>query len=177
MVPGLPIRHSGTMQRPDPIEPGPGQESVWDYPRPAVAQPTGAHILIEHRGVRIAETRNAVRVLETSHPPQYYIPPDDIAKGVLERAPGRSICEWKGQAEYWDVVAGGDRLAKVGWSYPDPTRAFAKLRDHVAFYAAPFDRCSVDGETVTPQPGGFYGGWITSGYSGPFKGVPGSRFW
>ena len=96
---------------------------------------------------------------------------------MLRQAQGSSFCEWKGHAVYWDVVIGDNVLPRVGWSYPDPTRAFAKLRDHVAFYAAPFDRCSVDDEIVTPQPGGFYGGWITSGYSGPFKGVPGSRLW
>ena len=165
------------MNRPDPIPPGRGQESVWDYPRPAIAEPTSAHIRIEHRGVVVAETRNAVRVLETSHPPQYYIPPADIAEDVLERAPGRSLCEWKGQAAYWDVVAGGDRLGKVGWSYADPTGPFRILADFVAFYPAPFDRITVDGEAVTPQPGEFYGGWITSKVVGPFKGIPGSRFW
>ena len=165
------------MRRPEPIAPGPGQESVWDYPRPAIAQASDAHIVIEHRGVCIAETRNAVRVLETSHPPQYYIPPEDIAEGVLERAPGRSLCEWKGQAKYWDVVAGGDRLAKVGWSYSDPTASFRLLADFVAFYPAPFDRITLDGGVVTPQPGEFYGGWITSKVVGPFKGIPGSRFW
>ena len=165
------------MQRPDPIPPGPGQESVWDYPRPAIAEPTSAHIVIEHRGVRVADTRRAVRVLETSHPPQYYLPPDDIAAGVLERAPGKSLCEWKGQARYWDVVAGGERLAKVGWSYAEPTAPFRILADHVAFYPAPFDRITLDGEAVQPQPGEFYGGWITSAVVGPFKGVPGSRFW
>ena len=111
------------MKRPDPIPPGPGQESVWDYPRPAIAEPTDVHIVIEHRGVRIAETRAAIRVLETSHPPQYYIPPQDITNGVLEPAPGRSLCEWKGQARYWDVVAGGGRLElfrpHAGFSHPD----------------------------------------------------------
>ena len=165
------------MNRPDPIPPGPDQESVWDYPRPAIAQATNAQIVIEHNGVRIAETRGAVRVLETSHPPQYYIPPVDIAAGVLEPAPGRSLCEWKGQARYWDVVAGGNRLEKVGWSYPDPTPQFRLLTDYIAFYAVPFDRITLDGEVVQPQPGGFYGGWITSKLAGPFKGVPGSRFW
>jgi uncharacterized protein (DUF427 family) len=165
------------MQRPDPIPPGPGQESVWDYPRPAIAEPTSAHIVIQHRGITIADTRRAVRVLETSHPPQYYLPPDDIAAGVLERAPGKSLCEWKGQARYWDVVAGGERLAKVGWSYAEPTAPFRILADHVAFYPAPFDRITLDGEAVQPQPGEFYGGWITSAVVGPFKGVPGSRFW
>lgn len=165
------------MNRPDPIPPGPGQESVWDYPRPAIAEPSDAHILIEHRGVVIADSHRSVRVLETSHPPQYYIPPDDIAAGVLERAPGTSLCEWKGQAKYWDVVAGGDRLGKVGWSYADPTAPFRILAGYVAFYPAPFDRITLDGETVQPQPGEFYGGWITSKVVGPFKGVAGSRFW
>lgn len=165
------------MTWPTPDTPKPGQESVWDYPRPAVAQPTSAHIRIEHRGVIVAETRNAVRTLETSHPPSYYIPPADIAEGVLRRAPGSSMCEWKGAARYWDVVVGGAVLGKVGWSYPTPTTPFAALRDHVAFYAAPFDRCTVDGELVIPQPGQFYGGWITSAVAGPFKGGPGSMGW
>lgn len=160
---------------PDPLQPG--QESVWDYPRPAIAEPTGAHIVIEHNGITIADTRNAVRVLETSHPPNYYIPPEDIAKGVLRRAAGSSLCEWKGAAKYWDVVAGDDVLERVGWSYASPTPAFAVLRNYIAFYAGPFDRCMVDGEIVTPQPGQFYGGWITSKVAGPFKGGPGSRFW
>ena len=161
--------------RPDPT--GPGQESVWGFPRPAIAEPSPAHIVIEHAGTIVADSRATIRTLETSHPPSYYIPPADIAEGVLRQAQGSSFCEWKGHAVYWDVVIGDNVLPRVGWSYPDPTRAFAKLRDHVAFYAAPFDRCSVDDEIVTPQPGGFYGGWITSGYAGPFKGVPGSQFW
>tara|TARA_B100000678_G_scaffold100906_1_gene84173 strand:- start:1465 stop:1959 length:495 start_codon:yes stop_codon:yes gene_type:complete len=161
--------------RPDPVEPG--QESVWDFPRPAVAEPIGARIRIEHGGTVIADTRTAIRTLETSHPPSYYIPPADIAPDVLRRAVGCSYCEWKGQAIYWDVVIGDLVLPRAGWSYPDPSPSFAMLRDHVAFYAAPFDRCSVDRETVTPQPGEFYGGWITSGFAGPFKGVPGSYGW
>lgn len=163
--------------RPRPEVPGPGQESVWDYPRPAIAEGTDAHILISHAGEVIAETRAAVRTLETSHPPSYYIPRADIAPGVLRRAAGRSFCEWKGVASYWDVVVAGTVLPAVGWSYADPTPAFALLRDHVAFYAGPFDNCRVDGEQVVPQPGEFYGGWITSRVVGPFKGVPGSRFW
>ena len=133
--------------------------------------------MIEHLGRVIADTRASVRTLETSHPPSYYIPRDDIATDVLVATEGRSLCEWKGQASYWDVVVDGIVLPRIGWSYPSPTPAFRLLRDHVAFYAAPFDRCSVDGETVIPQPGGFYGGWITSKLAGPFKGVPGSRLW
>jgi len=161
--------------RPDPV--GPNQESVWSYPRPAIAQPSSARIVIEHRGVVVADTRASIRTLETSHPPSYYIPRSDIAAGLLHRAAGSSFCEWKGTAAYWDVVIEECVLARIGWSYPSPTPEFAALRDHVAFYAAPFDRCSVDGETVVPQPGEFYGGWITSRLAGPFKGVPGSRFW
>ena len=161
--------------RPDPV--GPGQESVWSYPRPAIAEPSPAHIVIEHRGVIVADTRAAVRTLETSHPPSYYIPPAAIAPGVLRRAGGSSFCEWKGAAVYWDVVIGDVVVPRAGWSYPNPSPGFAILRDHVAFYAAAMDACFVDGERVVPQPGGFYGGWITSGVAGPFKGVPGSRFW
>lgn len=163
--------------RPTPETPRPGQESVWAYPRPARAEPTSAHVVIEHGGVVVADTRAAVRTLETSHPPSYYIPPSDIAPGVLRRAAGGSFCEWKGHAAYWDVVIGERVLPRVGWSYPDPTPPFAILRDHIAFYAGPFDRCLVDGEIVVPQAGGFYGGWITSKVAGPFKGGPGSQGW
>lgn len=161
--------------RPDP--PHPGQESVWDYPRPAVAEPTAATIRIELGGRVIAETTRAVRTLETSYPPRHYISPADIPPGVLVAAEGSSFCEWKGHARYFDVVAGGERRTRAAWSYPDPTPAFAMLRDHIAFYAAAMDACYVNGERVVPQPGGFYGGWITSAVAGPFKGVPGSRFW
>lgn len=162
-------------QRRDPV--APGQVSVWDFPRPAVAEPVGAHIVIEHHGIIVADTRCAVRTLETSHPPSYYIPKDDIATGILRQASGSSSCEWKGVATYWDVVVDGVALSRVGWSYPAPTTHFECLRDHIAFYAAPFDRCTVDGQTVIPQPGGFYGGWITADLAGPFKGGPGSMGW
>ena len=161
--------------KPDPVLPG--QESVWDYPRPAIAEVCSAHVVIEHARQIVANTRRSVRTLETSHPPSYYFPPEDIAPGVLRRASGSSLCEWKGAATYWDVVIGDLVLPRIGWSYPNPTPKFAALRDFVAFYAAPFDRCSVDGETVVPQPGEFYGGWITSAVAGPFKGGPGSRGW
>ena len=161
--------------QPDPV--APGQESVWSFPRPAIAEPTTAHILITHGGMIVADTRAAVRTLETSHPPSYYIPPADIAPGRLRRASGSSFCKWKGEAIYWDVMVGDLVLPRVGWSYPNPTPTFAALRDHVAFYAGPFDRCSVNGETVVPQAGPFYGGWITSRLAGPFKGGPGTLGW
>ena len=163
--------------RPAPEPAAPGQESVWDYPRPAVAQPTARHLRIVHRGTVVADTRRGVRVLETSHPPGYYFPPQDVAPGMLRPAAGASFCEWKGHAAYFDVEVAGEALGRVAWSYPSPTPPFAILADFVAFYGAPFDGCLVDGERATPQPGGFYGGWITSREAGPFKGAPGSRFW
>ena len=150
---------------------------MWDYPRPAIAEPTPRHIRIAHQGIVLADSRNAWRTLETSHPPTYYIPQADIAMDHLASNPARSLCEWKGQAHYWDVISGEQRIVGAGWSYPSPTRAFAGIANHIAFYAAPFDTVLVDGEQVTPQPGGFYGGWITSREAGPFKGIPGSRFW
>ena len=163
--------------RPQPEPVGPGQESVWCFPRPAIAERSGRHIRIEHRGVVVADTHDAVRTLETSHPPSWYIPPADSAPGVLRRSERRSFCEWKGHAVYWHMEAGGELLRDVAWSYPEPTSPFAMLRHHVAFYAGPLDVCTVDGEQVRPQPGGFYGGWITSDLAGPFKGVPGSMGW
>ena len=161
--------------KPDPVQPG--QRSVWDFPRPAIAEPCDAHIRIEHRGIIVAETRNAICTYETSHPPSYYIPPQDVAPGLLRRASGSSFCEWKGAASYWDVVIGDEVLQRVGWSYASPSASFAILRNHIAFYAGPFDRCTVNGETAIPQPGAFYGGWITSGFAGPFKGGPGTMGW
>ncbi len=150
---------------------------MWSYPTPARAEPSAAHIVIAHRGTIVADTRASIRTIETSHPPSYYLPPEAIVPGLLRRAGGTSFCEWKGNAVYWDLVLGDTVLPGVGWSYPDPSRAFAALRDHIAFYAAPFDRCTVDGAVVVPQPGEFYGGWITPDLAGPFKGVPGSRGW
>jgi uncharacterized protein (DUF427 family) len=142
-----------------------------------VAEPSRRHVRIEHRDMLVADTTAAIRTLETSHPPSWYVPPGDIAPGLLRPSERRSFCEWKGHATYWHLAVGGVLLRDVAWSYPDPTRAFAALRDHVAFYAAPLDLCTVDGERVRAQPGGFYGGWITSDLAGPFKGVPGSMAW
>ena len=156
---------------------GPGQESVWNYPRPAIAQITDRRIRIDHRGAVIADTTAAVRTIETSHPPTYYLPPADILMSALRPSARRSLCEWKGQATYFDLVVGGETIRDAAWSYPRPTPAFASIRDHLAFYAEPLDGCFVDGVRITPQPGGFYGGWITADLAGPFKGVPGSRFW
>lgn len=166
------------MIRPVPDTPLPGQESVWAFPRPAIAERTGAPLRVEFDARVLAETRRGVRTLETSHPPSYYFPPDDIDMTMIAAAAGpRSLCEWKGQAAYVDVIGPSRRAARAGWRYGAPTPAFAMLRDHIAFYPALMDACFVDGERVTPQPGGFYGGWITGAFAGPFKGGPGSQFW
>ena len=130
-----------------------------------------------HRGVTVADTTAAYRTLETSHPPTYYLPPSDVARDLLRPNARRSLCEWKGQARYFDVVIGDEVLPAAVWSYPDPTPAFVAIADYLAFYPEPFDRCLVDGKRITPQPGGFYGGWISQFEAGPFKGIPGSRFW
>lgn len=162
---------------PTPIPPGPNQESVWGFPRPAIAVPSPARIQIMHRGHGIADTTRSVRTLETSHPPSYYIPRVDIDPAVLRPSTRRSMCEWKGAASYFDVVIGDTVFRDVAWSYSSSTPEFASIAGHLAFYADPFDTVLVDGEQVIPQPGGFYGGWITSAVAGPFKGVPGSTFW
>jgi uncharacterized protein (DUF427 family) len=163
------------MPSPDPFVPG--QESVWSYPRPPIAQSVDLHLQVVLSDQIVAETRSGIRTIETSHPPTYYFPPSDIALGALRPAEGSSFCEWKGDAVYFDVVVGDIVRRKAAWAYPDPSSAFRMIRDHVAFYAAAMDACFVDAERVTPQPGGFYGGWITSKVAGPFKGVPGSRYW
>ena len=165
------------MSRPVPEVPGPGQESVWDYPRPPLLERTGQRIEIVLGGVTIASTDAAYRVLETSHPPTYYLPPDAFIPGALRPAAGSSYCEWKGTAAYFDVVGGTAVAPHAAWTYPEPKASFAALADHVAVYPGPMDRCTVDGEVVTPQPGGFYGGWVTSRVVGPFKGGPGTEGW
>jgi uncharacterized protein (DUF427 family) len=161
--------------RPDPV--GPGQESVWNYPRPPSAEVSARHVVVELGGRILADTVRAVRVCETSHPPVYYVPRDDVADDVLEEARGGSWCEWKGAATYWDAVVDGHRIPAVGWSYEDPSPGFEQLRGAVAFYPGRVDRATVDGEQVRPQAGGFYGGWITDEVVGPFKGDPGTSGW
>lgn len=163
--------------KPTRIAPGPGQESVWEYPRPPRLETTPRHIQVYFNGLLLADTRRAYRVLETSHPPVYYLPPADIQMQCLIPAGGQSWCEWKGQAAYYSVVVGERRAENVAWYYPNPTPSFLPIKNYVAFYPRPMDRCLVDGEVVVPQPGGFYGGWITSDVVGPFKGEPGTMGW
>ena len=162
---------------PQRIAPGPGQESVWDYPRPPRLEDVSKLVQVVFNGLTLAETRRAKRVLETSHPPVYYIPPEDIHMECLTLASGESYCEWKGVAGYYSVTVDGRQAAHAAWFYPNPTPAFASLKNYVAFYLGRMDACFVNGERVTPQPGEFYGGWITSDIVGPFKGEPGTMGW
>ena len=152
-------------------------ERVWDYPRPPRLELVPQRVRIVLGGETIADTRAAYRVLETTHPPSYYLPPDAFGPGTLVASPRTSFCEWKGRARYWTVRGGGRSAADAGWSYPEPTAGFAPMRDHVAVYAAAMEACFLDDERVTPQPGGFYGGWVTANLEGPFKGEPGTEFW
>lgn len=161
--------------RPDPV--GPNQESVWSYPRPPIVVPSLRRVVVRFGGVVVCDTTRALRLLETSHPPTWYLPRADFAEGSLLPARGSSFCEWKGNASYLDVVGGEHTAAAQAWTYLAPTPSFATLVDHVAVYAAAMDACFVDDERVRPQPGGFYGGWITDDVVGPFKGSPGSSGW
>ena len=165
------------MIRPDPIQPRQGQESVWDYPRPPRLEPTSRRVVVQFAGVTIADSRQAQRVLETSHPPTYYIPRGDVRMDLLVGVDRTSWCEWKGRAEYFTVQVDDRAAQAAAWSYPEPTRVFAPIAGHIAFYCAAMDRCTVDGEEARPQPGGFYGGWVTDDIVGPFKGEPGTSGW
>ena len=152
-------------------------ESVWDYPRPPRLEACAEPIRIVVDDVVIAESDQTKRVLETSHPSVYYIPPTDIRMDLLESTDGQSWCEWKGEARYFDVVSGERRIGSAAWAYPSPTPAFEAIRDHLAFYPQLMDACYVGDEQVQAQVGGFYGGWITSEIVGPFKGKPGTMGW
>lgn len=161
-----------------PVAPGPGQESVWDYPRPPRLERSGRRVVVRAGGIVVADTTSAFRVLETSHPPTWYLPRADVREGVLVRSNAPSTtCEWKGGATYWDVVvADGPPLTTAAWSYQRPTRPFRDITGHLAFSPSLL-ACEVDGEAVRPQQGGFYAGWITDDVVGPFKGQPGSWGW
>jgi uncharacterized protein (DUF427 family) len=163
--------------RPTPDKPGPGQESVWDYPRPPRVEEFAGAITIELGGETIASTQRAWRVLETSHPPTYYLPRDCFREGALRPTSGSSWCEWKGHARYFDVVSAATTAPRAAWTYEHPSPGFGAIAGAVAVMAGSVDRCTVNGEVVEPQPGGFYGGWVTSWVVGPFKGGPGSMGW
>jgi uncharacterized protein (DUF427 family) len=159
--------------RPQRIEPGPGQESVWDYPRPPAVVPFEGRVRVVHSGRVVADTVAAVRVLETSQPPAFYIPAADLDLARLRRSQSSTWCEWKGAATYWRL----DDIGDAAWSYADPSPTFAAIRGHFAFYAQKVDECWVGDERVLPNPGNFYGGWITSAVVGPFKGASGTMGW
>ncbi|PBC76022.1 uncharacterized protein (DUF427 family) [Streptomyces sp. TLI_235] len=154
-----------------------GTESVWDYPRPPRVEKAGRRVTVEFRGLLVADTDEALRVLETSHPPVFYLPSAAVAPGVLVPSWHRSWCEWKGAAVYFDLVVDGTRSENAAWSYPEPAPGYEEIRGHLAFYPGRVDRCTVGGEEVVPQEGGFYGGWITPEIRGPFKGAPGTGGW
>lgn len=164
-------------RRIDRVQPGPGQESAWDYPRPPRVEASRERVVVRLGGRVIADTTDAVRVLETSHPPVYYLPRSAFAPGVLQPAERHTVCEYKGAASYLDVVGGGARAAGAAWFYPAPLPGYADLADRVAVYPGRMDECTVDGERVRAQAGDFYGGWITSRVVGPFKGEPGTLGW
>ena len=157
--------------------PGSGQESVWDYPRPPRLEESSKRLKVVFNGMTIADSSKAYRVLETSHPPTFYIPVEDVDMRCLLPAEGRSLCEWKGQAAYFDVVVHGRRAARAAWHYPAPTPDFEAIAGYLCFYASKMDACFVDGELVRAQEGDYYGGWITSDIVGPFKGAAGTGFW
>ena len=153
----------------------PDSESVWDYPRPPLIESIDWHLKVEHDNHVIAETRSGLRVLETSHPPCYYFPPDDVDFSVLQPSSTKTFCEWKGQARYWHIQTDSGLIEDACWAYPDP--ADERIRNCVSFYARSVNGCFVAGERVMPQQGDFYGGWITGWVKGPFKGGPGTRGW
>ena len=161
---------------PERIEPEVGQESVWDYPRPPRIEPTSEHVVVAFHGTSMADTTNALRVLETSQPPAYYIPRGDVRFGGLRPSSALTFCEWKGEASYYDLDVPAATIEQVAWTYRHPLHDFAPLFDHIAFYPQKLD-CSVDGERVVANEGSFYGGWVTSKIIGPFKGSPGSDWW
>ena len=169
-------RWQGQVRPPFAKTPDPGQTSVRDFPRPPRPKPDIREVVVCRAGVEIARTCRAVRVLETSHPPSYCLPWDDVARHLLQPAAGSSFCEWKGPAQYWTLVCGDRRLPGVAWSYPQPLAGAEVLAACVAFYPMALD-CRVDGVPVRARPGGFYGGWITPELVGPFKGEPGSEDW
>ncbi len=160
-----------------PVKPGPGQESCWDYPRPPALDTSNESIVIELGGMVIARSTKSWRVLETSHPPTYYVPRAAFVEGALRLTTGATWCEWKGKATYYDLVAGDTVVQAGAWNYPEPTPRFADLSDAISLMPAVVDRITINNEVVTPQEGTFYGGWITSRVVGPFKGAPGTSHW
>jgi len=159
------------------IEPKAGQESVWDYPRPPRLERANKHLKIVFNNEVIAETNRGFRVLETSHPPVYYFPPEDVRMEFLTEISQTSFCEWKGSAGYYDLQIGEKSVKNAAWFYANPAGNFAEIKNYLAFYPSKMDACFVDGELVASQDGDFYGGWITKDIVGPFKGGAGTWGW
>ncbi len=160
------------------IEPAPGQESAWDFPRPPAVVPSTREVRIEHGGDVVASSRRAVRVLETAGAPVWYVPREDVRMELLRPVPDRrTVCEWKGDATYFDVATNGGIAARAAWTYERPLPGYEAIAGHIAFYAGRVDLATIDGEPARPQPGGFYGGWVTDDVVGPFKGEPGTESW
>lgn len=164
-------------QRPDfALKPEEGQESVWDYPRPPICVADSREVIVRYGELVIALSTRTMRVLETASPPTFYIPPADVNFDLLKKTAGSSFCEWKGAATYWSLATGEATIKDIGWSYELPSNRFASIQHYVSFYPAKLG-CTVAGETVRPQPGGFYGGWVTDEIIGPYKGESGTSGW
>jgi uncharacterized protein (DUF427 family) len=175
---GVEKRRGPNRGRPDKIVvPGPGQESVWDYPRPPRVERVDRTIRVEFGSIVLAESDRAYRVIETASPPVYYLPPDDVRTEYLEPSGRSSMCEWKGESRYWTVRVGQHLAENAAWSYTEPWPGYEAIAGYLAFYAGKMDVCYVGEHRVTPQPGEYYGGWITPDVVGPFKGAPGTGHW
>jgi len=159
------------------VKPKAGQESVWDYPRPPRVEACHKTIRIMLNDLVLVQTSSAFRVLETSHPPVFYVPQEDIQMRFLEANTKQSFCEFKGAATYWNITLGDGFIANAAWSYPKPTKGFEAIKDYLAFYPSKMQACFVDDERVQAQEGDFYGGWITKTIVGPFKGGSGTWGW
>ncbi len=156
---------------------GKGEESVWDYPRPPRLEPSAKHVQVYFAGELVADSRRTLRILETSHPPTFYIPPEDVRTELLTQTAQKSFCEFKGGASYWTLKVGEQESENAAWSYPNPTKGFEAVKDYLTFYPSRVEACFVDRERVQAQAGDFYGGWITRDIKGPFKGEPGTWGW
>jgi len=169
---------AGTAPGPrDRVTPGPGQESVWDYPRPPRVEPVPERLRVIVDGEPVADTTQGLRVLETAGAPVYYFPPDNVRMDLFQPSPHRTTCEWKGDATYYAYVGPARRIDNLAWSYDNPLPGYEAIAGYLAFYPALVDEAWLGDELATPQPGRFYGGWVTSRVVGPFKGEPGSQGW
>jgi uncharacterized protein (DUF427 family) len=169
-------RYYGQERPPFADEPETGQESVWDFPRPPIVRPESRNVSVQFRGLRLAESDKALKVLETASAPGIYLPVESVDMEMLTQTRERTFCEWKGAASYFDLNAGGESVRRVAWCYADPVAVFAPIAGFISFYPGKVD-CYLDGELVKPQPGGYYGGWVTSDIAGPIKGAPGTSGW